>query len=491
MADAFSGFVEGFQGHQEEEYKRNYEQDAARRQQETELYKYLLQSQDPEMRTLAMSGMFENAAGGKRKKGLRGAMGEIQGGQFYPLVKQRMDEMIPAESEPAAPPTSPTPSSAPGSAAMSTNQAVTPGASPIQLPPPMGGPTGGMGPANSEMGGGGAPLGPTGSPSGGMALPPPPPPESKWKRRGTGVPTAEEIAETRSRVELENKIKTVGTAILANGGTPEDVKRAVMGMVGAPPTMDATANGPVYADPNDPETPIPTIRHRDGSITLADGTPLPPGMVGYVKPTSGGRVTKTMADKTSPTGYMSVTYSPTGQEIFRVPTEFTPPPAYSGAATAVDANGNPVIIGVPRQGVPGNVIAQAPSNQPTQEQSDATALLAEVDKAIADAEVPKLAGFPKKPLLPAQKDQVTRERAAAGGLPYTTYLEVQRAARQQRRPSPAPTQPKPAEKPGGGGSALSMADQIRADLLQRQKAVQPATPPPPAPPRAGGPGPVR
>lgn len=486
MPDLFSGFVEGFTGHQEEQYKKNYEQDASRRQGEAEVFKYLLQSQDPEMRALAMSGLFESAQPGARKKGLRGAMGEIQGGQFYPLVKARMDEMIPAEPQPA--PAGPTPSSAPGGAAMSTNQAVRPGSAPVQMPPAPPGD-----PEVQEMGGGGAPLGPAGPPAGGMVPPPPPPPESQWKRRGTGVPTAEEIAETRERVGLENKVKTITAAILQNGGTPDDVRRAVMGMVGAPPALDSTANGPVLASPEDPQTPIPTVRHRDGSITMIDGTPVPQGLVGYAKPTSGGMVTKTMRDPASPTGYMAVTYDPAGNETRRVPTEFTPPPTNAGAATVLDANGNPVVQAIPRNAPPGAILGPAVSTQPTQEQSDATALLTEIDKAIADAEVPKLAGFPKKPLLPGQKDQIARERAAAGGLPYTTYLEVQRASRQTRRPSPAPTQPKPAEQPGGGGSALSMADQIRADLLGRQKAAKgsaaPAPPPPPA--RVGGPGPVR
>lgn len=488
MPDAFSGFVEGFQGHQEEQYKRNYEQDAARRQQEGEIFKYLLQSNDPDMRALAMSGLFESAQPGKRKKGLAGAMGEIQSGEFYPLVRARMNEMVP--DQPAAPATQPTPPAAPGSAAMSTNQPVRPGASPIsQVPAPPAPSTSlsGMGPTQADN----PLLGPQPGAQG-VPMPPPPSVESKWKRRGTGVPTAEEIAEHTNQVELENKIKTISGAILTHGGTPEDVKRAVMGMVGAPPALDTTANGPVLASPQDPETPIPTVRHRDGSITLIDGTQPPAGLVGYVKPTAGGRVTKTMRDPASPTGYSAVTYvvdgTPNGQELMRVPTEFIPPPAFAGTTEINEPGTNvPVRATIPRGGGAPVPIGDAPGTRPSQTENDAKALLDIVNKRVAEQRRPGL------PVRPGARDQITQEEARKLNLPFTTFAEVERAARS----TPEVT---PREQAAGG----SLAERVRARALQNRAGGQggapaEATPLPPPPPipgpsqsnRARGAGPVR
>lgn len=345
----------------------------------------------------------------------------------------------------------------------------------------------------------------------GVAAPPPAPPESKWKRRGTGIPLAEEIAEANAQAQLQGRIRAATTALQAAGASPDDIQRAIMGMAGAPQSQHDLSGVNQWGVRLVPDGPVlPVLLDQNGGYKLANGQPLPPGaeMVRMSGAAGGGAgLTSYVEDSPeqrmqlqsqypglqlppgqSPTGYLKLQVRGDGTAM-AVPAEFTPPPAYSGTATGYDANGNPAVLGVPRQGVPGNVIAPAVTGQPTAEQSDATALLADVERSIAAAETPRIAGMPKKPLTAQQRDQIARERASAAQLPYTTYFEVQQASKQQRRPSPAPTQPKPVATPGGGGTALSMAEQIRQRALEIQsgKGVSGAgITPPPAEPAVGG-----
>lgn len=477
-----TGLLEGFQGRREAEHKQNYEREQQNRQMADRVFAQLLASNDTEMQQLALSGLMQPTG---KKKGWAGFMGEMD--TTNPIIQQivaRANEQVPDTSG------APTPPAAPGSAAMSTNQAVRPGAAPIQLPgqplPPESAPAG-------VPGGGGPPdmavLGPQGGAGAGMAMPPPPPPESKWKRRGTGMSTAEEIAESTARVGIEGRIKAITAALLAQGAHPEEIKRAVMGIAGAPQPLDTTANGPVLADPTDPATPIPTVRHRDGSMTLIDGSAVPPHYVGYVKPTTSGRVSKTIPDRSSPTGYMSVTYDPIGAEVFRVPApEPTAPPTGQGMYFTFNEQGQMVPVVIPRNAPTGTALsgpAAAQPNAPTQDATAAIALLKDVQAAIAQLEAPRRVGQPVRKVTPEVRDSVVRQRAVRAGLSYRTYVEVEQAAQQTG-----------AVQAGARGQGASVVERVRARALQNRGGgagtpAPPVVPPPSAPARAQGAGPGR
>jgi len=510
----YSGLFEGFQGRRQSEYERNLEAEGKAREAESNVYKYLLQSTDPKIQSLAMAGLFESARPGTRAKGLRGFMGEVQGGEIYPQILSAMEEQVPDAG---------TPSAKPQSAALPSTTPVHGG--PIGTTPPQGPPaaaampqvpediTAALGMGAPESGfGAPAPGGPAGMGMVGQA-----PPEHPTHRRGTGVPTAEEVAARTMRAQLQARIQVATESLTEAGATPDEIQRTIMGMMGAP------QNARMFDTPTfaviDPTTNQPTpvsFDHTTGRFAFPDGSPVPRGAK-YVRMagSAGAPLTTKIPDTPegrqyliangadpvevnagSPTHYWKLVTKPDGTVGVQADI-FVPPPNFIGTAQGLDANGNPVLFGVPRGGGapgPGNIIAPAVTGQPTEEQSNAAALLAEINEAVKAAEAPVYPGQPPQRLTPLQRDTIARERASAARLPYTTYYEVQQAARQQRRPSPSPTTPKPAAVPGGGGSAMSLADQVRADLLAQQAGragAAPAPPPAAAPPaRARGAGPA-
>jgi len=485
-----TGLVEGFQGRREEEYARNVARDQTQRQQEGKVFEYLLQSQDPEMRALAMSGLLESARPGSKAKGLRGFMGEVQGSTTYPAVLARMNEMVPEPTAPATPSSAPQPPAAPGSAAMSTNQAVRPGAAPIQTPPAGGPPQ--LDPEVAEMGGGGAPLGPAPGAPGAVALPPPPPPESKFKRRGTGVPTAEEVAEANARAGIEGRVKAITAALVAQGASPDQIKQAVMGIAGAPANQRTLTpvSGWGVKLPGD-ETVRPVLLDQNQGYVLPGGQPLPAGaeMV-RMSGSAGGSVPRTAKepDDQSPTGWSKVFYdTQSGMEMYRVPdTPFVPPPAYSGTTTFNEPGTNvPVIAPVLRGGGVGPPIGDQPGTVPSQTEGDAKALVEIVNRRLSEERRPGL------PVRAGARDQITREEAQKLGLPFTSYAEAERASRS--------TPPVTKREAVQGGS---LAERVRARALQNRgggavtpPTTAPAAPLPPGPSpsrsnRAQGAGPV-
>lgn len=125
-----TGFLAGFNDAREANIKLQQDQDAAARAQEARVYEYLLQSRDPEIAAMAMTGLMESARPGAKVKGLRGFMGEVQQSKLFPQLQARMNEMVPAggqEPHPQGPPAQP------GSGAMPANQPVRPGSQPINL----------------------------------------------------------------------------------------------------------------------------------------------------------------------------------------------------------------------------------------------------------------------------------------------------------------------------------------------------------------------
>lgn len=311
----------------------------------------------------------------------------------------------------------------------------------------------------------------------------------KWKRRGTGVPTAEEVAEMNATVSMQARIRQVTQAILANGGTPEDVRRAVLGIAGAPQnTRQFTAPGTFGVKIAGRTIPV-SFDAATGQYFLPDGkTPVPNNaeMV-RMSGSTGGGVPRTAKepDPNSSTGWSRVFYdTASGVELYRVDdTPYTPPPDFGPSTVILDANGNPTVYQPPRNvGGPTRVLGTAVSPAaPQREQTDAQAFLATVDKAIAAAQIGP--GGIRKQLLPGQQDAIVKQQAVAARLPYQTYFEVQQAARTRSTPPPqANAPPAPGGTPAGGIDTNA----LRQRTLEIEAALKGG--PPRQPGRAGGPG---
>lgn len=476
------GLLQGFQGARDAELDRNYDADKDRRAREGKLYEYLLQSQDPEIQSLALSGLMESAQPSKRAKGFKGFFGELEGGKIYPQIRQLMNQMVPDRSAPAAgAPAAGAPPASPGGAALPSSSPVEPGAPPmlssVMSPQDQ---WSGVSPERATLGpppAAGAPD--TGAPPP-MPGPPPAPPVSRFKRRGTGIPTAEEIAEANAAAGMRGRLDAATAAF----SDPADQRRAKLGVTGAPQpskTLSAVTQFGVIM-PGETE-PQPVLLDQASGYTLADGTPLPQGakMVRMSGSGGGGGVPRTARepDRNSSTGWSKVFYdTATGAELYRVDdAPVYPPPALSGVTTIYDpesATGRSV-TGITRGGQRGPVIGPAdPTSAPTQDQINAEALLAEVDKLIVAQEKPRMSGIPGKPLLPQAKDALVAQRARAAGQPYQTYFELQQAAKSR---STVPT----TSGVGGGSPGMSLADQVRQRALENRKKAQAPQATPPAP----------
>lgn len=285
-----SGLFEGFNNAREENAQQNLKADADSRAQEAKVYQYLLQSQDPEISGLALSGMMESARPGTRKKGLRGWLGEVQGGDIWPQIKARMNELVPEDQPPAAAPTGPAAPTTPGSAALPSTTPVKGG--PTAAPA---GPTGQPAPAVAPSGGGvaggpsAAPSAPAPPANSGLVGAPPPgpplalgpaagapptlpsaPPDHPLKRRGTGIPTAEEIADAAERRKMAETTQTQQAET--------DRQLAVARQSQQFQNQEIVRN--LYIKTADGKGPFPAFQLRGSTggsplLVFADGSPVP------------------------------------------------------------------------------------------------------------------------------------------------------------------------------------------------------------------------
>lgn len=494
MSGYWAGLVEGVQGRREAAYQENFARAQQNRQMADRVFQYLLASRDPQIQQLALGGLMQPAGG--RKKGLAGFLGEV-GSESDPILEQivgRMNEQIPDEGQGGGP--SPP---IPGSAAMSPNQPVRPGSQPLNISPAGAPMTLGGADAWSQPGGADAM---TGAPPPGMdemggmvGMAPPAPPESPYKRRGTGVPTAEEIAESTAVAQQRGRLSAITTALQGAQVPQEQIQDALLGAVGAPQRQRnpaAVSQWGVKLPGSDVVQPV-IFDPDTAQYVLSGRQPIPQGAEMVRMTGSNGSVPRSAKepDPGSPTGWSKVFYdTETGQELYRVPdTPFVPPPALSGTFNTMDANQNNVVRGITRGGAPGPVLGVAPGQQASPDQSSAEALLVEVDKLITSASQPRFAGAPRRPLLPAQLDQITQERAAAAGLPYTTYQQLVAATK-----LPASRQVQPPAGTPAGTSAPATPESAAERVRRRALANRSATTPPPAAPargRGAGPGPAR
>lgn len=497
MAGGFwNGLVGGFSEHRESTIARKLEEDKARRASEAKVFDALLSSNDPEMQQLALAGLLESGQPGRKKGGLAGYLGELQSGQMYPQVQARAAEWIPDTASGGGGGVGGGPSPPkPGSAAMSTNVPVEAGSRPIQLPgQPLGmepeplpqtdyttGAEAAMPPDQEGL------MGPPAAmPMGG---PPAPPPESKWKRRGTGVPTAEEIAEMQARVPLQARLKMAEQVF---AGNPEMLERVRGGVFGAPQSsnrFDDAAYGMKL--PDGQVVPI-TINRETGHGQLLDGTPIPPGAQ-RVQMTGGagaGAITTKIPDDArgreyllsqgadpneiaggSPTGYWKLVTRSDGTVSAQADV-YNPAPAYTGTTVTLDDQGVPVRSGINRGGGLGAPLGDVPDERQSPTQLTAQGLKDAVDAYARNARITGV------PMDPAQLNQYVAEQAQRNNppLPFRTYGQLTQAI----RATPPIT---PRQQQGGG----TLAERVRARALANRAGT--ATPPPQPPIRGAGPGP--
>lgn len=508
-----TGFLEGFQGRRNEVHAEALKADESRRASEGRLYEYLLASRDPEIRALALHGLFESAQPSAKKGGFRGYLGELQTSSVYPQIRELANQLIP-DPTPTQAPAAP---AAPGAAAMSTNAPVSPGSAPITQPTPaptfaqsglpvqrVEEPTFNPPPSEPDPA---VPTPPTApqplTPAmDTLGMMPPVLEESKFKRRGTQVPTAEEIAEYQARIPLQTRIS------MADQFLPPDLAdRATMGILGAPMssrTLTAVNQWGVRLQPGGPVLPV--LLDQDGGYKMANGQPIPAtaemvrmggggstgSLTSYVEDTPEQRAQLlqtypgiSLPAGQSPTGYLRIRATPDGQAM-AIPSEFTPPPAYSGT-TEILAPGTDVPVRVPvlREGGIGAPLGDAPQPGPVKAQTDAQGLLAAVDKMV-QAEGTGTGGL-RRAVPPARIDAIVKQEAGRVGLPYQTYAELQIAAKSKPEASPRTRQT-------DLNTGKSMADRIRERALKERGQIQGATPAPVAPApsaRSQGPGPRR
>ena len=279
-----AGVFKGFQERRDKERERNLRIDEGRRQTEGKLFEYLLNSDDPEMKALALTGLFESASP-KADKGLQGYLGKLQSGKIYPAVRARMDELIPDTGTGGGPGPP-----QPGGAAMSANQPVRPGSQPIETypfgstqgmqaakpqpaqPPAAAGPVGD--PAMAEIPGTSEELGFGTQPPVG---PPPEPPVSKWKRRGTMVPTAEEIAERSAYAGITGRYAAVAAQLRSAGASEAEVQEALMAMSGSPRSRALTQVSQWGVKIPGSDVVQPVLLDQQRGYVLAGGADLPAG----------------------------------------------------------------------------------------------------------------------------------------------------------------------------------------------------------------------
>jgi hypothetical protein len=486
MPGLLQGLVEGFRGRADETYTRNLEQDAARRTGESRLYDYLLSSRDPQIRALALHGLYQSTQPSARKRGFSGLMGELETSSVYPSIQALAEQLIPESTAPTGGPV------APGSAALPAQAAVEPGA------PAMPAGLGVQGPQIPEE----PPVlsrEPGAAPELEAAGPPPEMPAaqaqapSRFKRRGTQVPTAEEIAEYQARIPLETRM-----GIARANLPPEMAQEAIMGILGAPrrQTSFGTPNFSVRL-PSGEIVPVSRDNQTGQLVMMGPGgqmVPIPPGSTVVRTTAAGGSVSSTVqdtpeiraeygipGDEPNPQGWWRIQQRADGSVLFLPAPEPSTPPAYSGTTVITEPGTNvPVRAPILRGGGVGPALGDEPDVRPTQAQQSAQGLLAAVDAQIRAAQVGP--GGLRRQVTSQQMDQITKQAAIAQGLPYQSYTELQIASRVQPE-----TSPRQRQEPGAG---MSIADRIRQRAIQGQA---PAAPPPPAAPsaRSQGAGPRR
>lgn len=312
-----------------------------------------------------------------------------------------------------------------------------------------------------------------------------------------------------ARIPVETKIKVATEQLTKAGANPEEIQRTIMGMLGAPQNQRQFAAPTFGVKSADGKIHPVSFDYTSGRYAWPDGTPVP-GNAEFVRmtaqgagPSLGSYVEDTPEQRQqlqqqypglvlppglSPTGYLKIQVRGDGSAM-AIPSEFTPPPAYSGTTVVPDpfnpdvAQRRPVLRG----GGMGAPFGDEPSAVTSQTQLDAEALLAAVEDAV---KLTTTSNLLKKSPTPQQRDQIVQEKARQQGLPYMSYDDLVRAAKSST--------PVTARERSTGGT---VAERVRERALQNRggesparapvrPTLPPAPPPPTGPVRARGAGPV-
>lgn len=138
-----SGIVSGFQQRKQELEDKRLEEQRSNNAREGKIYEALLQSSDPEIQSMALTGLLDTA-NPKRKTGLSGWMGELQKNPALEGIKRLIQTPVtttkkvqtePPSTQGYMPSASPTSAGTPGSLAQSTNTPTQGGAPPTPVQP--------------------------------------------------------------------------------------------------------------------------------------------------------------------------------------------------------------------------------------------------------------------------------------------------------------------------------------------------------------------
>lgn len=94
MGDWLTGLVQGFSQRKGEIENFNLQQGLAAKEREGKIFEHLLASPDPEIRAMAATGMLDSTQPAKRKSGLAGWMGQVEGSPMYGRIKELMNTPV-------------------------------------------------------------------------------------------------------------------------------------------------------------------------------------------------------------------------------------------------------------------------------------------------------------------------------------------------------------------------------------------------------------
>lgn len=288
----FEGLLGGFQARKSEIEAQNYERAQAATQRESQIFESLLGSDDPEIRTLALTGLLDTANPKKRKGGLKGWMGELEQSPYMESMRALINTPVqtpnpavgglpPGATPPASGMTLPSRQSAQGVAAPNVQPSIQ--ETPEQAPAAMAA---------------GSPVAPAGSPSAGTGAPPtptsytqaPPMPYSLARMRNVFLTGADKVrADTAAKEQGEiegmiqgltpafgqSRAREIAEAVLVRSRTGASAQRYGGTMKGdqIAPTerdaygrpIDANQHYRVQLQPNGSMTYLPTVAPGVGS----------------------------------------------------------------------------------------------------------------------------------------------------------------------------------------------------------------------------------
>src|SRR5947207_778237 len=94
MGDYLTGLLQGFQGRKSEIEAQTYAEAQASRAREGKVFEALINSPDPQVKSLAVAGLLHSAEPGKRKSGLSGWLGEMEQSPYLPQIQALINQPV-------------------------------------------------------------------------------------------------------------------------------------------------------------------------------------------------------------------------------------------------------------------------------------------------------------------------------------------------------------------------------------------------------------